>query len=156
MYTDDEIAEMTGDDGLPCYLSILGVVYDVTSGCHKYKTGYRWFLGKDGSRAFLSGRFEEEEGHAAHDLSDFSNSQLASLQQWTGMYEKDYIRKGVLYHRDGTGFYDSLGNPTAVLKEIRRKIKVALQGFRAVWWFRAEKQIVICLETNAVVSFFWS
>lgn len=45
------------------YVAVMGKVFDVSSG-HYYKTdgGYGFFAGRDASRAYVTGEFEEVSG----------------------------------------------------------------------------------------------
>lgn len=55
LFTEEELKGYDCADLKPCYISILGEVFDVTEGRDKYVGGYMGFLGKDASRAYVTG-----------------------------------------------------------------------------------------------------
>ena len=56
LFTAEELAKFDGS-GEKCYLSILGEVYDVSSGeYYREGGGYEFFAGKDASRGFHTGK----------------------------------------------------------------------------------------------------
>lgn len=65
-----------------------------------------FFLGRDVSRAFVTGDFNEEKLTDA--VLDLPDSDLKSLRDWSTFYEDHYEYKGRLEGR----FYDALGEPT--------------------------------------------
>jgi predicted heme/steroid binding protein len=61
--SQEELAEYNGQDpSKPIYLGYRGKVYDVTAGARHYgpKGAYRFFAGRDATRAFVTGCFKEE------------------------------------------------------------------------------------------------
>eukprot|EP00198_Chlamydomonas_reinhardtii_P006359 XP_001695695.1 predicted protein [Chlamydomonas reinhardtii] len=81
-----------GKKNAPMYLAILGSVFDVTKGRKKYdgEKGYGFFIGKDATRAFITGDFK-------NDLND----QI-----------KEYIFKGYVVG----AFYNQDGKPNRILR----------------------------------------
>ena len=62
VFTTAELAQYDGSPGSPgTHLAFLGVVYDVSSGSQYYGPGggYSFFSGRDASRAFVTGQFDE-------------------------------------------------------------------------------------------------
>ena len=62
---------------LPIYLSVNGNVFDVTEGRRFYGPGksYGFFAGKDASRAFVTGCFQDPS-HLSPDIRGFSKEQM--------------------------------------------------------------------------------
>jgi len=105
------------------YLSILGDVYDVTKGSKHYGPGqaYNFFVGKDASRNFISGKFTDEDLN--DDIADLSNQELLSINYWVDFYRKSYNKVGVLMGR----YYDDSGEVTPYGIKVRHLIKQAIQ-----------------------------
>lgn len=91
-FTRDELAEFDGrplPDGSPSplYLSVLGRVYDVSSGGAFYGTGksYHKLVGKDATRAFCTGCLAPSclISSTAH----LSETQRREAQRWVELYE---------------------------------------------------------------------
>ncbi|KAE8373838.1 cytochrome b5-like heme/steroid binding domain-containing protein [Aspergillus bertholletiae] len=64
--TPDQLALYNGSDSsLPIYLAINGYVFDVSANRLVYGPGghYNFFTGKDASRAFVTGCFQEDQTH---------------------------------------------------------------------------------------------
>jgi predicted heme/steroid binding protein len=116
-----ELAGKVGKDGDPkLWLSILGEVYDVSSGAKFYGEGgpYGIFAGRDGSVPFITGTFTPEEALKGLDVLD--STQLNSLDNWRKSYEDNekYPFVGLLEGR----LYDKDGNPTEELTIARVQI----------------------------------
>lgn len=58
--------------------------------------GFIVVLGRDGSRAFVTGDFTESG--LIDDVLDLTLSELRSLNDWLQFYQKEYIYKGMLYN----------------------------------------------------------
>jgi hypothetical protein len=115
------IFRKNGENGSDIWLSILGEVYDVTSGSQFYgpdQGGYRIFAGRDASVTFVTGKFTEEE--AKKGLDSISINALGALEQW-----KDFYDKSDKYHFVGLlvdpRYYDEEGKPTPALLEYRER-----------------------------------
>ena len=107
--TKSELSKYDGSEGSPgLYLAMMGVVYDVSKGKEYYGPGggYSFFAGKDASRAFVSGQFDEEG--LVEDVSGLTSGDYLGLEEWGSFYEKDYVRVGLL---EGA-FYDKQGEVT--------------------------------------------
>jgi predicted heme/steroid binding protein len=113
-----KVAGKDGDSEL--WLSILGEVYDVSSGAKFYGEGgpYGIFAGRDGSVPFITGTFTPEEALKGLDVLD--SNQLNSLDNWRKSYEDNekYPFVGLLEGR----LYDKDGNPTEELIAARVQI----------------------------------
>jgi predicted heme/steroid binding protein len=86
-FTPSELSQYDGRDGGPIYLAILGDVFDVTAGRKYYGQqggGYAIFAGRDGSRAFITGCFDEHG--AVHDVRGLSEREMDSLKRWRDFY----------------------------------------------------------------------
>jgi predicted heme/steroid binding protein len=122
--SQEELAGKVGKDGdsePELWLSILGEVYDVSSGAKFYGEGgpYGIFAGRDGSVPFITGTFTPEEALKGLDVLD--SNQLNSLDNWRKSYEDNekYPFVGLLEGR----LYDKDGNPTEEL--IAARVKMA-------------------------------
>jgi len=116
VFTEAELRQYDGSPGSPgLYLALLGVVYDVAKGSQYYGPGggYSFFAGRDASRAFVTGQFEEA-GLVAR-VEGLSTSDYLGLEEWAAFYEKDYTRVGLL----AGAFYDGRGEVTAHWRELR-------------------------------------
>ena len=63
VFTEEQLRQYDGSPGSPgLYIALLGVVYDVQKGAQYYGPGggYSFFAGRDASRAYVTGKFEEE------------------------------------------------------------------------------------------------
>lgn len=86
----------------PILISIKGEVYDVTKGRRFYGPGggYHIFAGRDATRAFLNGCFDEASTGATYDLRGLTNEQIEGLATWIDFYrnhdEYKYVGRAVL------------------------------------------------------------
>lgn len=113
----EELAEHTTQEN-KIWLSILGKVYDVTTGLSFYgptSGSYSFYAGRDASPCFSTGR-NNPEG-AAEDMLDWEGKRLLAVLEWSEFYEKHETYKylGLLV---GSKYYDEGGNE----KEYRRII----------------------------------
>lgn len=102
------------------YVSVLGLVYDVTEGERYYGEAapYHIFAGRDGAVPFVTGNFTEEEAAKSTDV--LSDMELHQLKSWDDFYkgEKRYPLIGKLVGL----YFDSEGNPTNELKKVRKRM----------------------------------
>lgn len=102
--------------GKPLYLAILGEIFDVSAGEAYYgvEGGYGFFSGIDGSRAFVTGEFNETG--LIPDLEGFTAGQYEGVASWNDFYHKEekykYVAK-LIGH-----YYDEDGRPTAARKKV--------------------------------------
>eukprot|EP01082_Thalassiosira_pseudonana_P014713 g13198.t1 g13198 contig8:140454-141582(+) len=129
LITIDELSQYTGKGGAspdnPIWLSILGKVYDVTTGEDFYgeKSGsYKFYSGRDASPCFSSGK-NNPEG-AEEDLSEWEAKKLISIYEWSEFYEKHETYKylGVLV---GSKYYDEEGRELPLRKTVVEKASEA-------------------------------
>ncbi|KAL3795459.1 hypothetical protein HJC23_000817 [Cyclotella cryptica] len=117
LITIDELAQHTTEEN-QIWLSILGKVYDVTTGISFYgpnSGSYKFYAGRDASPCFTTGK-NNPEG-AAEALEEWEGKKLMSVTEWSQFYEKHETYKflGVLA---GSKYYDEEGEE----KEVRRII----------------------------------
>eukprot|EP00092_Neocalanus_flemingeri_P000724 GFUD01000768.1.p1 GENE.GFUD01000768.1~~GFUD01000768.1.p1 ORF type:complete len:343 (-),score=140.41 GFUD01000768.1:115-1143(-) len=158
------LAKFDGSEGSPgLYLAMLGVVYDVSKGKEYYGPGggYSFFAGKDASRAFVSGQFDEEG--LVSDVSGLTSADYMGLEEWASFYEKDYVRVGLV---EGA-FYESNGEVTQHWKDLqgwmeearveRDKQDVEKQMFPPcnVEWTQAEGSRYWCTKKSGGVARDW-
>ncbi|KAG9281741.1 neuferricin [Astyanax mexicanus] len=105
------------------YLSLLGRVFDVGKGRKHYgpQGGYRFFTGRDASKAFVTGDFTEDG--LTDDVSDLSPAQIVALYDWLTFYQKDYTPVGRLIGR----FYTETGEPTDALRQVEASLAEGLR-----------------------------
>jgi len=119
------IPRKTGKDGEDIWLSILGKVFDVTSG--KYygsQGGYKHFSGRDASSAFASGNFDENGMN--QDTLTLTPNQIQEIVQWREFYveHEEYKFMGHLYGK----YYDNDAKPTSALKTIEGMLAIAKEN----------------------------
>jgi predicted heme/steroid binding protein len=122
--TPEELASKTGKDGGgDLWMSIMGEVYDVSSGKEFYGEGgpYSIFSGLDGSVPFITGVFTKDEAKKGIDVLE--PRELLALDKWRSFYEEGdkYPFIGLL---EGD-LYDKDGQPTDMLKKAREQIAEA-------------------------------
>ncbi|GFH59113.1 hypothetical protein CTEN210_15589 [Chaetoceros tenuissimus] len=122
IFTEEELSSYIGENDGPIYLSVLGEVYDVSTGKDFYAagSGYSYFAGKDGTVAFFSGEFEDTT--EKKNILDYKPNQIAAMEEWRAFYEdhETYFFVGKL---EGD-FYDSKGHPTQYLNDIKEKLNI--------------------------------
>uniref|UniRef100_A0A0A9YZJ6 Neuferricin n=1 Tax=Lygus hesperus TaxID=30085 RepID=A0A0A9YZJ6_LYGHE len=118
LFTKEDLATYDGTQKRDLYLSVLGKVYDVSKGRQYYGPGesYHGFVGKDASKAFVTGDFST--GGLSDDVDSLHTSELEGLIHWVELYEKNYPYKGKLIGR----FYKSDGTPTKYLQKIHDRL----------------------------------
>ena len=107
LFTKEELAEFNGVEGAPLYIGILGEVYDVSKGeqyygmycgmhAHRKRVrslgmdkGYYCFVGKDGSRAYITGEFVKD---VTDDVTDFNAEKQGGLVEWRQFFRDHAAR----------------------------------------------------------------
>ncbi|KAL6751547.1 cytochrome b5-like heme/steroid binding domain-containing protein [Haematococcus lacustris] len=116
LFTPETLALYNGV-GAPLYLGILGEVYDVTKGKTHYGPGqgYHHFVGKDASRAFVTGDFKYG---LTDDVAGLSPEHCAGLLHWRDFYRNHstYALKGRVIGR----FFNEHGQQLPALKKVER------------------------------------
>lgn len=91
-FTPEELAQYDGSDPeKPIYIAVLGKVYDVTAGKAYYGkgSGYNIFAGRDASRSFVTGCFDQKNPDCLSSKVDgFTPEQKKSLDHWVEFYDK--------------------------------------------------------------------
>ncbi|KAE8269841.1 hypothetical protein A4X09_0g2500 [Tilletia walkeri] len=81
----------------PIYLAVMGDVYDVTSNPRIYGPGgsYSFFAGRDASRAYITGCFENES-QLTHDLRGLSDEDMSHVLLWKKFFDEhdSYFKVG--------------------------------------------------------------
>jgi hypothetical protein len=127
LVTREELAKQVGvEEGSAIWLSVLGEVYDVTTGRDYYAAGssYGSFSGTDCSVCFVSGVFTKEEGDK--DMDQIPTNQLPALMDWRNFYAGHQTYKFVGYLLDDR-FYDEHGKPTPKMLTLRERVKTGLE-----------------------------
>ena len=108
----------------PLLLAVMGRVYNVDKGRDHYygpNGGYNFFSGRDGTRAFVTGEFNEKG--LIDDIRELKPAEINELQTWIDFYNKEYI----FYGKVIGAFYDKDGRPTEELtyfEEMKEKYKL--------------------------------
>lgn len=122
LLTHEELKQYDGSEGSPgIYLALLGQVFDVSKSPDYYgpKGGYGFFSGRDGSRAFVTGEFNEQG--LTDDVDGLSNGDYQGLEDWMAFYHKDYTYVGKLIGR----YYNKDGSTTEYWSKIQKKLHEA-------------------------------
>jgi len=115
----EELAQHDGStEGKPLLLAILGKVYDVSKGAKHYGKGgsYSFFSGRDGTRAFITGKFNAEG--LIPDISGLTPEQAFDINEWQDFYHTDYTYVGLLEGH----YYNADGSPTAAVADAKALI----------------------------------
>ena len=103
--------------------SIAGEVFDVGPHNQHYGPGgdYSHFAGRDATRAFVSGDFENDLVDKVDDLLSDADS-VQSLEHWLSFYErhKDYKKVGVV---GGGAFFDEEGRKKRARVDLERAVE---------------------------------
>lgn len=163
LFTKEELAKH-GFNGpnRPLLLAVMGRVYEVEKGRDNHygpNGGYNFFSGRDGTRAFVTGEFNEKG--LVDDIRDLKPGEINELQNWIDFYNNDYTFYGKVI---GT-FYDKDGRPTKELKyfeEMKEKYKVLKKKEKSEQdkypgcnsrWSEAEGGEVFCSEKRYVIMY---
>ena len=120
LITLNELAAHASVNGTlrPHWLAIMGRVYDVDKGHTHYgpEGGYNFFTGRDGSKAFVTGEFNDIG--LTDDVSGLTPLQLLDIEGWVEFYNKEYTYVGKLIGR----YHDRNGNPTKEWYKYRKRL----------------------------------
>ena len=133
-----ESKEAATAGGHTIWLSILGRVYDVTSGGPSYygpKGSYNFYSGRDASPCFHTGQNNEEGASAPLETWD-DDKHLMSVYDWSLFYENHdvYTFMGVLIN---SKYYNENGEETEIRKDIVKRASAAKEIVEAE---RAERK----------------
>jgi len=112
----------TEDKSQALWLAIMGEIFDVSKGRESYygpTGGYKFFTGIDGTRAFVTGEFNETG--LRPDINGLTPEQVKSIKEWKDFYHKDYKYVGKLHGL----WYDENGLATAYHHKALKKLVVA-------------------------------
>lgn len=111
--TKPELAEHGPSSERP-WVAVLGQIYDVAAGKRHYGDGgsYHFFAGKDGSRAYSTGQFDDEG--LIDDITGTTVQQIGEIYHWINIFSKKYPFVGRL---EGP-FFTAGGLPTAHWREV--------------------------------------
>lgn len=105
------------------FISILGEVYNVTSGRDFYGIGqgYSFFAGRDATICFFTGDYSVDH-ITDKKVLDFKGSEIVGMEEWRRFYEthEEYRFLGVLVGE----YYDGEGKETPYLVKIKEAIVV--------------------------------
>lgn len=89
-FNAEALAAYTGADGGSIYVSVKGVVYDVTKGADFYGPGksYGVFAGKDVSRCL--GKMEVNDKEANAGWRNLNEEHMSQLNDWAERFQKKY------------------------------------------------------------------
>ena len=96
-FTEEQLLEFNGTDSIkPIYVSIKGIVFDVTASRETYTPpkGYSVFAGRDASKALGKSSLKAED--CISDFSDLSDEELVTLNKWVEFFKKKYPVVGAL------------------------------------------------------------
>ncbi|GJD11484.1 Neuferricin [Galdieria sulphuraria] len=100
IFTLEQLNELDGSDpNKPIYISICGIVFDVTKGRRHYRKGetYHNLVGREASRAFLTGDLSESGlSDESIDLNSLTEEQRLDLQHWVEYFQSEYPQVGFL------------------------------------------------------------
>ncbi|XP_047527616.1 neuferricin [Vanessa atalanta] len=121
VFSYDELAKYDGIYIDKLYLSVIGSIFDVTEGKKYYAKGspYHYFVGKDGTRALVTGDFKDESSNKDHVL-ELSCDDVSTILHWRQTYREKYKFIGLLAGR----YYDENGLETSYMSEFKHKIKL--------------------------------
>lgn len=123
MFTASSLSDFDGKNSPKLYLSIMGLVFDVSKGVKHYGPGasYNFFVGKDATRNFVDGNFECKKN--CDDASGLNPQELRSLMNWVNFYRKNYEEVGKLIGK----YYNLEAELSPYGKEIYKLIEKALK-----------------------------
>ncbi|CAH2086212.1 unnamed protein product [Euphydryas editha] len=120
VFSSDELAKYNGIDIDKLYLSVIGSVFDVTDGKKHYAKGspYHYFIGKDGTRALVTGDFKDESSNKDN-VIDLSCDDLLTITHWRRTFKAKYKYIGLLAGR----YYNENGGETVYMYELKQRLK---------------------------------
>ncbi|XP_072943344.1 neuferricin [Epargyreus clarus] len=120
IFSPDQLKKYNGIDESNLYLAVMGVIFDVTQSEKHYGKGapYNYFVGKDGSRGFVTGKFKDESEEKDHIL-DLTCNELLTMLDWRKTFREKYPAVGLLAGR----YYDKYGKDTNYLKVLKERVQ---------------------------------
>jgi predicted heme/steroid binding protein len=165
LFTAEELSSFKGEDGGKIYLAVIVEVFDVTAGPLYYgpEGGYRGFAGKDGSKAFVTGHFNETG--LIPDCSELTPGQCKDILSWRDFYRDEekyfYLGKLIGFYYDENGkptpehakFYGRVDEAEAI-KAAEDKLSAEFPGCNSRW-SQAEGGEVWCTVKSGGVDRAW-
>ncbi|ALC49384.1 CG12056 [Drosophila busckii] len=115
--TAQQLAECNGRHANPCWLAVLGAVFDVSK-CNKengHGCCYKYLVGTEASVALVHGKIDGKYPKATDDdVLKLNSDDLLQLAKLMLFYEQEYAYKGKLIGR----FYDAQGKLTDYHKKL--------------------------------------
>ncbi|CAM9253481.1 unnamed protein product [Chrysoparadoxa australica] len=134
VYTKEELWSMNQEDRP--VLAILGTIYDVSSGGKHYKkpSQYAAFTGRDASRAFVTGLYDDDNLHDR--LDGLSPEDCIALDKWSKFYRTndDYKQLGLV---EGN-FWDGKGAKTQAMLDFEGCLRQGVEDAQLVKEFISE------------------
>ncbi|XP_034839586.1 neuferricin [Maniola hyperantus] len=120
IFSVEELSTYNGIQQDKLYLAVVGNVFDVTLGNKHYMKGssYHYFIGKDGTRALVTGNFKDESSDKDHVL-DLPCNDLLTILHWRQTFKQKYTYIGLLIGR----YYDENGAETSYMNELKQRLK---------------------------------
>lgn len=89
-FTAEDLAQYDGQNGGPIYLSVMGIVYDVTAGRDFYGVGsaYGCFAGKECSRCLAKMEINDKEANAG--WANLNEEHAKTMLEWKAKYDSKY------------------------------------------------------------------
>jgi len=136
--THEELRRHDANSSEALWLAVCGEVFDVTRGRKYYGAGggYAFFSGRDGTRAFVTGVFNETgelkrllrccagpvslltpPSGLTDDVDGLNDRDLDGILTWVNFYHSDYTFVGRLV---GGSFYDPRGEPLPPVRAVRQ------------------------------------
>jgi len=122
IFTKEELSYYDGSPGSKgLYLGFMGHVFDVKKGREFYGPGggYDFFSGKDASRAFVTGEFDEKG--LTDEIEGLNYKEYLELKKWLNFYHKDYKYIGKLAGR----YFTNEGEETDYNMKVKELIEKA-------------------------------
>ncbi|CAK1545206.1 unnamed protein product [Leptosia nina] len=121
IYNKEELSKYDGVQSERLFLAVIGSIFDVTSGSKHYgkSSSYHYFIGKDGTRALVTGNFKDESEDKDHIL-DLKCDNIFSIMHWRKTFREKYSYVGKLEGR----YYNSDGTETNYMRELKAKLKL--------------------------------
>ena len=142
--TLEELSKCTGDDPFrPILMAVRGKVYDVTEARNFYGPGksYNVYAGREAARAL--GKMTLAEADCTADIDDFTEKEMATLEQWETKFASKYKVVGQVSDR-WVGFCANKGDSANyLLKKLESNFcRLVLREWQSILIF----DILFCLR----------
>ncbi|CAG9783917.1 unnamed protein product [Diatraea saccharalis] len=165
IYTLEELAQYNGAIKSQLYLAIIGTIFDVSKGSKHYGEGspYNYFVGKDASRAFITGNFKDNSVNKDHIL-DLTCDELITLLNWKTTLKEKYRHVGIVIGR----YFDQNGKETDYMNQFYERVdhckyqkQLAKEEERKyppcnISWSEEEGTTVWCTRSSGGINRSWT